>query len=149
MKYLLILLFSFPAYGQTVVKISKEDQKKYGLKKTVNDKYLIYTHEETKKIRKTEDSLASCKKARADLASKILKRDAQLKAARATIDKEKENISILKKRGERLTKKYHKCLDDKAAVNTDWKPWLITAASLAVAIAGFSTGAYYMYKYEK
>jgi hypothetical protein len=146
MKYLLILLFSFPVYAQTQVKISKEDQKKYGLKKTVDDTYLIYTFDEAKDIKKKDAKLEACTKKVEVLKKEVDLRGTQVKAARAALEKVQENNLLLEQRSIRLTKKYHECLDEKAAIGTDWVPWLITAASIAVALAGWGTAGYYMAK---
>ena len=147
MKYLLILvLLTSPAYAQSKVEIDKETQTKLGLKKSVEDTYMIYTFDEHKEVQKKLATLTTLKKKIPILKNQIDLQTSALKASKEVISSQEDTIKLLEARSTRLTAKYHKCLDDKASASSSLTPWIIAIVATAVALTSTGVTGYYLIK---
>lgn len=147
---LAITLVSTPAWGQQRVKMSPKDIQKYGLKASVENTYAVYTFMEYKKLRLDLTRLQAVTKKLGLLEAKIPLLETKLKAVGKQAGTLKQDLQGCLKSRKRVTEKWKKCdLAHNLCQAGQWKPWVITAASIAVAIVGISLGAYYGDRYRK
>jgi hypothetical protein len=138
------------AQAQHKTKVETEDVKKYKLPPSIQDIYMVYTFQEYKKVLASEKKLKRLKEKTQELGKAInllkVKADAHKKQLK-TYGKEVKQCKDSRKR---ITEKWKKCdLNYQLCKAGSWKPWVITAASILVAIVGTSLAGYYGYKYKK
>lgn len=141
------LLIALLVLGQTQVTIDEETQKELGLKPSVENTYMVYTFDEYKEVLKSMAELNALRLKVPLLQKQIDVHKIQVELKREIIQSKDTAITTLMARGERLTTKYERCLDDRAKLEGGslW-PWLGMGAAIAVSLATSIAATYYISK---
>lgn len=145
-----LILFSATAWAQKRVSMTSDDVRRFQLSPSLDNTYAVFTFSEYKKLRIDLSKL----KVAADKLGIVEK---QLSLTREQLKKTEEKAATLvtdlkscEASRKRITKKWSTCdLENRLCNAGSWKPWVITAISIAVGIAGAIVGAYYGIKYKK
>lgn len=146
----LIIFGATSTWAQKRVPMTSDDVRRFQLSPSLDNTYAVFTFSEYKKLR---IDLSKLKIA----ADKLRIVEKQLTLTREQLKRTEEKAvtlaADLKSCGvsrKRITEKWSKCdLENRLCNAGSWKPWVITAVSIAVGIAGAIVGAYYGIKYRK
>jgi hypothetical protein len=144
---LLFVLCPSRSRAQTKVTFTKAEVKQHKLSPSVQDTYMVYTFTEHKGVLFVLLQHKQLKLKTDKMAKVIDLLKLNLEGRKKQIDLFGKELKQCNDSRKRITDKWKKTDKDlQMSKAGSWKPWVITAASILVAIVGVSFGGYYYKK---